>query len=54
MPIEYLYDAVEIRAYFRDQQAKAKVAKKKAIDQKRRLSKVQEVIRKVDREIEHF
>lgn len=44
-PIQHLHDIIDIRAYVRNHQAKARVAKKKATSQKKRLLKVQEVLR---------
>lgn len=54
MPAKYLCEAIKIWAYIRDQQAKVKVAKKKAANQKKKLLKVQEVLKRVDEEIKYF
>lgn len=54
IPTRYLHEAIKIRTYVLNQKTKAKVVRKKAADQKKRLSKMQEVLRETNLEIKHL
>lgn len=54
MPAKRLREAVDIRAFILERRAKAKTAKKKATDRKKRLLKAHEVLKKADEQIDHF
>lgn len=54
MPTRCLHMAIDIRAYVSEQEAKVKAMDKKAIHQKKRLQKMQKVLKREYEKINHF
>lgn len=54
MPAKYHRKAIAIRVYVLAQETKAKTAKRKAVEHKKRLLKVQGALKRAHEKIEHF
>lgn len=54
VPAKHLCKAIDIRAYVLEQETKFRATNKKATNQKRRLLKVQQALKRAYEDIDHF